>query len=103
MNRDDLFAELEGGPRTDTERARGYLHRKRPPRPQAPPQTEALFAELGRQEKRFVPLGQTVRHSPEGTPAEPDDGGLFPAPEPQQRRLIPIDGWRDYYRAKDDG
>lgn len=99
MNRDDLYSELEGGPRADKERAAEYLHRRSVPRLKVPPQTEGLFDEPEHQGRRFVPLGQPVQRSPEDAPAEPVDGALFAEPEPASRRLIPVDGWRDYRDA----
>jgi hypothetical protein len=67
--------------RTDRERAVDYLNRPRPLRPKAPPQTEALFAEPERQERRLLPI------------AGPTE--LFPEPEPTDRNLVPVDGWPD--------
>jgi hypothetical protein len=96
MNRDEFYDDLEGGPRVDKERAAGYLHRGRPPRPQAPPQTEGLFDEPGHQARRFVELGQPAQRSLHEAPAKPVDGALFPEPAPGSRRLIPVAGWRDY-------
>ena len=40
--------------RTDRERAAGYLKRRRPPRPKAPPQEDALFAEPEPSARRLV-------------------------------------------------
>ena len=49
MNGDDILPA-----RTERERAAEYLHRSRPARPKASPQTEALFAEPEQQGRRLV-------------------------------------------------
>ncbi len=87
MNRDELYVDLEGGPRIDKERAADYLHRGRPPRPKAPPQTEGLFDEPKHQARQLVPLGQ---------PREAAGDALFAEPAHRRRALVPVDGWRDY-------
>ncbi len=79
MNRSDIFPA-----RTDSERAADYLKRSAPRRPQAPPQTDALFPEPEHQQRRLLPVV-----TPE--PAE----ALFPEPEPTGRALVPVDGWPD--------
>jgi hypothetical protein len=95
VNRDDFYDDLEGGPRVGKERAAGYLHRGRSPRPKAPPQTDGLFDEPKYQARQLVPLGQPARRS--GAPAESageaHDGALFSEPAHQRRTLVPVEGW----------
>ena len=69
--------------RTDKERAAEYLCRSRPPRPKAPPQTDALFDEPEHQDRRLVPV------------VAPEPTELFPELEPSDRNLVPVDGWPD--------
>jgi hypothetical protein len=74
---------------TDAERAVYHLNRRRGmSRPKAEPQTDGLFAEPEQQIRQWVPMGQ--------------DACLFAKPAPQRRRLVPVDGWPDHYRAPGD-
>ena len=79
MNRDDLFPVL-----TDRERALGYLKRSVSRRPQAAPQTEALFPEPEHQQRQLVPI------------VTPEPTELFPGLELTDRALVPVDSWPDY-------
>ena len=86
MNHSDIFPVR----RTDRERAASYLKRSVQRRPQAPPQTEALFPESEHQQRRLVPV---VTHEPTE---------LFPELEPTDRTLVPVDGWPDYQVNTED-
>jgi hypothetical protein len=86
MNHSDIFPVR----RTDRERAASYLKRSVQRRPQAPPQTEALFPEPEHQQRRLVPV---VTHEPTE---------LFPELEPTDRTLVPVDGWPDYQVNTED-
>jgi hypothetical protein len=76
---------------SERERAKYHLNRRRGGggRPEAEPQTEALFDEPGHRRRQLVPL--------------PADETLFPEPGRAVRRLVGIDGWPDYAAEAGDG
>jgi hypothetical protein len=85
MSHNDMFPH-----RTDKDRAAEYIKRSRPLRPQAPPQTEALFPEPKRRGRRLVPIA-------------PEPAELFAEPDRRDKRLVPVEGWPDYRGAAGGG